>query len=503
MAVNSFASIYIGSYELSLKVFEFTSKGRMKEIDFVRSRINLGKDIYHTGAVGYETVEQLCDTLSEFQNILKTYRVNTYEVYMSVAIRDASNELFVLNQIHIRTGITVSVLSNSEHRFITYETIAARAHFDEAMKDAAFVDIGGSGIQITLFENGKIITTQHMDLGTIRLRNMLRSSDSSIINYRKALSEFIIKRLEVFRAMYLKRDVKNLILISDYGELVMKQTEKAQEEEYTVSAEKFLKVSDKLLKRTDYDHEDPFIVPSVILFKGLTEVFRCESVIVPGTDICDGIAFDFARRKNLITVNHSFDEDVLSASRNLAEHFKSYSPHIEALNDLATQIFTAMKKVHGLNKRHLLLLRCATLLHDVGKYVSISNGSISAYNIIMESEIIGLTHLERSIVAYTVLFNTLPLMKIEDLPDPIDEDSYIVFAKLSAILRVANALDQSHKQKFGNVRISLKDRQLMISVEATEDITLERALFENKTKYFENVFSIKPVLKEKRVYKVN
>ena len=161
-----------------------------------------------------------------------------------------------------------------------------------------------------------------------------------------------------------------------------------------------------------------------------------------------------------------------------------------------------MKKVHGLNKRHLLLLRVATLLHDVGKYVSISNGSISAYNIIMESEIIGLTHRERSIVAYTVLFNTLPLMKIDELPDPVDEESYIVFAKLSAILRVANALDQSHKQKFDSSRIILKDRELLITVEASEDLTLERALFANKTQYFEDVFSIKPVLKEKRVYRL-
>ncbi|MBQ1682275.1 MAG: phosphatase [Agathobacter sp.] len=499
MSVHTFASIYIGSYELTLKIFEFTAKKKMKEIDCVRTRTNLGKDIYHTESVGYETVEQLCDTLQEFLEIAKSYRANATEVYMSVAIRDASNELFVLDQIQIRTGIRARVLSNSEHRFITYETIAGRERFAEAVEDAAFVDIGGSGIQITLFRNGEIITTQHMDLGTIRLRNMLRNSDCSMDNYRRGLAEFIDKKIEVFRAMYLKQDVSNLILISDYGDMLLSTEE---EDQRIVRADKFAKMTQKLLKKPEFGYEDPFVVPSLILFHALATSLGCKLVYVPGTNICDGIAFDYGRRKNLLLVNHSFEDDVLSASRNLAEHFKSYSPHIEALNRLATDIFTAMKKVHGLNKRHLLLLRVATLLHDVGKYVSISNGSISAYNIIMESEIIGLTHRERSIVAYTVLFNTLPLMKIDELPDPVDEESYIVFAKLSAILRVANALDQSHKQKFDSSRIILKDRELLITVEASEDLTLERALFANKTQYFEDVFSIKPVLKEKRVYRL-
>ena len=35
---------------------------------------------------------------------------------------------------------------------------------------------------------------------------------------------------------------------------------------------------------------------------------------------------------------------------------------------------------------------------------------------------------------------------------------------------------------------------------AFEDIALEQALFDAKTSYFENVYSMKPVLKEKRIY---
>ena len=39
-----------------------------------------------------------------------------------------------------------------------------------------------------------------------------------------------------------------------------------------------------------------------------------------------------------------------------------------------------------------------------------------------------------------------------------------------------------------------------ITIETDDDIALEKALFDAKVSYFENIFSIKPVVKEKRVY---
>ena len=55
-------------------------------------------------------------------------------------------------------------------------------------------------------------------------------------------------------------------------------------------------------------------------------------------------------------------------------------------------------------------------------------------------------------------------------------------------------------QNIKNIKISLKSKELVITVESFEDISLEQALFEKETLSFEQVFSLKPVLKEKRVY---
>lgn len=513
MAVEMFASIYIGSYEVSLKIFEISQKKGMREIEHIRSRIDLGKDTFENGSIGYEHVERLCDTLSEFSTIIKSYRVEHCEVYAAAVLREAENELFILDQIELRTGFDVKVISNSEYRFLNYRSLAGREKFERMIQgSAAMLDVGGTGIQITLFQEGNLITTQHIEVGSVRLRSLLDEGISfSKEHYIQQVEEFISKRLEEFRNFYMENGVETLILMSDYCQELVKYINKNEGKQHLVKTERLIKSIDKLLKKPVEvisrelnlsNEKDPLIIPSLLMFKQLAVIMESKEVWVPETNVNDGITSAYVQQKRLLKISHDFDADVISAAKNLSNHFNSYSKHAEALVVISQKIFDAMKKVHGLSKRQRLLLQVACLLHDCGKYVSLSNAPMCAYNIIMSSEILGLSHLEREIIALTVLYNTLPLEDYEELSDRIDKDSYLTVAKLSAILRVANALDQSHKQKFKNIRVSMKGRELVITVEVFENIALEQTLFEIKTAYFAKVYSLKPVLREKRIYEL-
>ncbi len=75
MGIDTFAAVYIGSYEVSIKIFEMSARKKMRDIDYVRRRIELGRDAYSAGRIGYPLVEELCDTLREFVKIMKSYKV--------------------------------------------------------------------------------------------------------------------------------------------------------------------------------------------------------------------------------------------------------------------------------------------------------------------------------------------------------------------------------------------------------------------------------------------
>ena len=59
-------------------------------------------------------------------------------------------------------------------------------------------------------------------------------------------------------------------------------------------------------------------------------------------------------------------------------------------------------------------------------------------------------------------------------------------------------MDKSHKQKFSNISVNYRDNHLIITGTTLEDTTLERGLFEKKAEFFEEVYGIRPQLKQRR-----
>ena len=73
-----------------------------------------------------------------------------------------------------------------------------------------------------------------------------------------------------------------------------------------------------------------------------------------------------------------------------------------------------------------------------------------------------------------------------------------LIAKLTAILRMANGLDRSHKQKFKEYKITQRENTLTFHVDTDEDITLEIGLLAQGSAFFEEVYGIKTIIKKKR-----
>ena len=158
--MKTYASIYIGTYEIVLKVFEITKSKGVKEIDCMRSFCEISHDITHLGEVSFATLDNMISVLKDMKNTVKTYKCDAYRVCAGYTLQNASNLYFVLDQIHLKVNLKVEILSNSEQRFITYLALASLPNFEQIISESALlVDIGGSSLQLTLFEEGEVLTT--------------------------------------------------------------------------------------------------------------------------------------------------------------------------------------------------------------------------------------------------------------------------------------------------------------------------------------------------------
>ena len=242
------------------------------------------------------------------------------------------------------------------------------------------------------------------------------------------------------------------------------------------------------------------VVPTLVIIKSFLEIFNAESIWVPGVSLHDGIAYDYAEKNKLIKSTHDFENDILVAARNIAKRYSSGKNHIQGTTELAMAMFDGMKKIHGMGKRERLLLRIAVQLHDCGKYISIGDVAECSYNIIMATEIIGLSTAERRIIADVVRYNNTKFIfsRAYEMELERDPSRSLLVAKLAAILRLANALDRSHHQKVKGLKAALKDRELSMVMDSDEDISFELGLLKDKVEFFEEVFGIRLNIRRKK-----
>lgn len=512
MSVKTFAAIDVGSYELTMKIYELSGKNTMREIDNVSRRLDLGSETYATGKISADKMDELCRTLKEFSQIMNSYVVDGYKAYATSAIRETNNSTIVLDQIAQRTGLEIEILSNSEQRFLDYKSIASRGDsFRNIIEDkTAIVDIGGGSIQLSLFDNDTLVSTQNLRLGVLRIQEIVNHLNAAPSHLERLVDELIESQLSSYKRMYLKdREIHNIIIVDDYispwavKHIGNRNADCMLREEDFEELMALLRTKNQaaIARKLDVVEEKvPLVFISAILTRRIAELMGASGIWAPGVTLCDGIAYEYGEKIKMFQGEHDFERDIIACSKNISKRYMGSRKRAETLETITTTIFDSMKKVHGMGKREKIYLRLAAILHDCGKYISLVDTGETAYDIIMATEIIGLSQRERMIVANIVRYNYTPFIYYEQSEDnrAMGKDTYMTVAKLTGILSLATGMDHCHKQKMKGLKAAMRDNQLVLSVDTSEDITVETGFFNSRAEFFYEVFGVTPVLRQRK-----
>ena len=512
MAIKTFAAIDVGSYELAMKIFEISGRGGLREIDHIRHRIELGTDTYNTGKISRDRVEELCEVLISFKEIMKSYQVDAYKAYGTSAIREAENTAVLLDMIKGRTGIDIDVISNSEQRFLDYKAIASKGEkFEEIIKQGTVIlDVGGGSSQISLFDKDTLVGTQQLRLGLLRIRERLLSMQAGRSSWQRLIREMTDNELEVMKRLFMsEREVENIILVDDYLSLIiqgpgleLEKTGILKKSECRRFVEKMRDHSDLQIARylgISEESAQLLYISSEMVYRAM-EILDTKKLWAPAVCLCDGIGYEYAEKNRLIKMDHDFERDILACADNICRRYKGNAPRAALMEKIALLIFDGMKKVHGLRSRERLLLQMSARLNDCGKYISMNSVGECCYSIIMANEIIGLSHTEREMLANIVKYNRVDFeyYAVIRQQSGLDKNEYLTVAKLAAILKLSNGLVRSYREKINDVGIKFSGRELILTVDSTDDMTLEMGLLGPKEGFFEEVFHVQPVFRQKR-----
>ncbi|WP_026039050.1 exopolyphosphatase [Sporolactobacillus vineae] len=498
-----FASITVGLQVIVLKIADMTS---LTVVESVSADVTIGADIYNHNMIAFRTVDQACKVLAGFVQIMNDYGVKEYRAVAASSVQEAANAEYVKEQIRIKTGLNLELLSNAEERYLHNQAVSYKTEgFDKLIeKGTMLLDIGSGSMQLTVYDRGHFVFSRNIKLGPLRIREMLGDLENHAGNYVDIMEDYIISKIDGYH-QFAPSDVqyKHCVLVGTdllaFKHAFMKSSSDTINRQYFEDMYRhILDIPVQVLARqygVPYDSASQ-LLPSAMILKIMLEMTGAKDILLSEADLADGLLINDELDHHKRRIDHSFLEDIIISARNIARRYNCDPSHIAIVEKFSLHLFDRLKPLHGLDRRSRLLLQLAAILQDSGSYVDMNAHYIHSYYIIQASEIIGISDEDREIVANIARYHSVETPTSDSSAfNRLPVNSRLVVAKLAAILRLADALDDSRQHKVKKITVSLRHDKVVITAKADDDLSLEKLTFEEKSAYFEEVFGLKPILR--------
>jgi exopolyphosphatase/guanosine-5'-triphosphate,3'-diphosphate pyrophosphatase len=177
------------------------------------------------------------------------------------------------------------------------------------------------------------------------------------------------------------------------------------------------------------------------------------------------------------------------ASESFANSCGADLAHARHVAKLAVEILDQMTGVADFTPADRKILSHAALLQDVGYLINYKQHHKHSYQLIVNSHLPGLRRHELELIANVARYHrgAQPKSKHGNYRKLAKSDRLRVM-QLSALLRLAGALDRGYLQRVQSVSLTEHSDRVELSVQSTGDIDLELWSVRGKGELFERVF---------------
>lgn len=498
--MQTIAAIDVGSNAMRMVVGRVVYDGKIEIVENMRLPVRLGQDAFTTGFVNEETAQQAVDAFSRFGKVVDDYDVEKIRAVATSAMRELNNSDLLIDRIARTTGIDIEIISGEEEARLIHLAVAQSVSLKN--KHALVIDIGGGSVEVTLSQNGNILSTESYNMGTVRLLKKLSGVKNSAMPFHKLVREYAeaarhridreigskkidicigtggnIEEMGRLRQKLFKRDSDGAITLEELDKLVE-----------TLSRMKFEERMRKFKLKPD---RADVILPASIVLQMIAHEAKIKEVTIPNVGLKDGVLWDmvFHMRESL---NVSSREQVWTSALGLGEKYQFDAEHAKLVAYHAGKLFDFSGALHNLGEENKLLLEIAALLHDIGHFISTVDHNKHGYYILKANPLIGLSEIQQDIVANIMLYHRKSTPSIEDENfRALTPKDRLVVVKLSALMRLADALDVSHTGRVKDIQLEPHKSIWKLKLQGAGDLMLERWTLEKRQKFFQDVFGVK------------
>jgi len=189
---ESLAIIDLGYNSIKISTYDIYKNGHYRKQYQKQDYVQIGSELNRNdNIISDRNVNRTIKALDNFKKDLKEKNIDVVIPIATSAVRDASNQKFVVDTLEENTGFLFNILSGPEEGFFSYLGAQSYMHIPNGL----FFDLGGGSLELMYVQDFKILKTICLDMGVLRLSEEFVNYNSGI-EASKPWSDISYKRLE-------------------------------------------------------------------------------------------------------------------------------------------------------------------------------------------------------------------------------------------------------------------------------------------------------------------
>lgn len=499
------AAIDAGSNAIRLVVARATSPHHIQILESERASVRLGHNAFTRRLIPRETIGRAIRTFREFREKMDHHHVTAYRAVATAAAREARNYRELMDRIRRKAGIELEVISSEEEARLVCS--AVMWVLGERLQPRVIFDLGGGSLEFNFFRDGVLERRVALPLGTIRLMETFGITGAVHEEEAAKLRHHIVSLLRsalpspprIGRGISVGcgGNAEALVRLAAgpmLGRIPSMNMRLLQDQMWRILS---LDVPGRMQSfRVRQDRAEVMGIAALII-STVGRWLGIQSLLVPGVGVREGILLDLVREQYSVELSSEEEKgraaELLASVRWFARRMDFDAQHAEQVSRLSLSLFDQLRPLHGMGPDLRLVLEMASMLHDIGHFITRKSHHRHGEYLIRNGEIPGLRGWRREMTAALVRYHNC---KSEP---QLDHASYAALdgpkrrqaRLLTSLLRIAEKLESEHAQKIAGVDVQVVGGRAIFVVRASEGMRLDISGFERKADLFEKEFHLK------------
>ena len=446
-------------------------------------------------------IMSIISTLKNFRKICDMYQVSK-TIAIADFVKDSKpmNIYSFFDEVFVTCGFRFSLMTPEEQNLAIYTGIMNSYDIPKGL----IVNVGADNIHLIHYNRRNILNQAYIPVGPKNLCTMYpidklgkdEAFEKTAKYIKSQLSDFDwIKTIEpeytiVGNGTYFEdlsrmdRIYRKYPLDKDDGYILQ-----TADVDVIFNQLKALELNEnKKLKHLNESRADVFAYGVQVVKTILEEVER-ENVTITTRSLVEGLLFNTVTPSTLEKPNS--DIVGFSVMAQTSEFESDSTKHNEQVYNLSMLLFKQLRVLHKLPRGYVKILRVASYMHDVGKRISYKNHANHSFEVVLNSEIYGLTHRELILASFVASLHSGGDVKMSEWAKYngiLTVEDIDATKKLGVILRLAECFDRTKNNVIVDINCDILGDSVIMKTVTTADATYEIQRGMEIGRDFEKVF---------------